>query len=138
MPLSIQSGEWQRPLMTLGIPLEVPSVELEFLVGRIVVEAHKVEKRRERKREKERADFATEVGSLSLSLSLPELLAAFGIRGNKIRWLKHNRILLTPDEEIADKITWLIRRPFSLPSLAPSLEFNTFPQCNFLRAFGIR
>lgn len=66
------------PLMTLGIPLEVPSVELEFLIGRIVVEAHKVEKRRERKREKERADFATEVDSLSLSL--PELLAAFGIR----------------------------------------------------------
>lgn len=80
MPLSIQSGEWQRPLMTLGIPLEVPSVKLEFLIGRIVDEAHKVgeierdrEEKRERKRKKERADFATEVDSL------PELLAAFGI-----------------------------------------------------------
>lgn len=77
MPLSIQSGEWQRPLMTLGIPLEVPSVELEFLIGRVVGEAHKVEKREERKREKERADFATEVDSV------PELLVAFDIRGEQ-------------------------------------------------------
>lgn len=118
MPLSIQSGEWQRPLMTLGIPLEVPSVELEFLIGRVVVEAHKVE-RDENGKGRKREPISRRKLTLSLSLSLYWLPSVFA--GNKIHWLKHNRILLTmPDEEIADKITWLIRRPFSLPSLAPS------------------
>lgn len=98
--------------MTLGIPLEVPSVELEFLIECIVVGteiARKHEKERDRKREEKDAKEAWS------SLSYPLLLSSLFLRSlsywppptfMRTRRFKHNRILLTaPDKEIVDKIT---------------------------------
>lgn len=93
MPLSIQSGEWQRPLMTLGIPLEVPSVELEFLIGRVVGEAHKVgereRERRERKRERKREPISRRKLTLSLSYWLPSAFAGTKAQTKKSNFINH-------------------------------------------------
>jgi len=88
--LSIQDGEWQRGrLMTLGIPLKVPSVELEFFIGRIVHGRMEPQGAAGSRKEKKR-DRLPEVRSF------PELLAVFGIHGGtRARRFKHNRILLT-------------------------------------------
>jgi len=96
--------------MTLGIPLKVPFVELEFFIERVVavvVERASAQSGREKEEREEPGVFATGVGSH------PELSAAFGIRGERDPPVQtqSNFINHPPDEEIADKITWFVRRP---------------------------
>jgi len=96
--LSIQDDEWQRGrLMTLGIPLKVPSVELEFFIGRIVHEQDPGGRKRE-------TGFRFRKSAISLSL--------WHSRRNESPPVQtqSNFINHAADEEMADKITWLIRR----------------------------
>jgi len=127
-PLSIQDGEWQRSVNDSRYSAGSAIRRIGILHWTRRRRAYEV---RKRKRERERDPVSWRKLASFSSYWLPSAFAR-----TETRRFKYNRILLTtPDKEIANTITRLVRR--SLNGLLRSNLIHS-PRCNFLCAFEIR